>query len=144
MLPRSAEHVTIIFMICKEFANSLSLIRSSSLTHGNRLSVSSTRPKKHIGRHGFAVAAPTEWNKLPQTVRSQQTIDGFRSQLKTHLFRLAYPTLVIPWRALFRCRPISVPGLSLLGLKHIRGFVSILHSINPTIITIVIYYLFIF
>ena len=67
------------------------LIRSSSLTRGNRLSISSTRPKKHIGRRGFAVAAPAEWNKLPQTVRSQQTIDGFRSQLKTYLFRLAYP-----------------------------------------------------
>ena len=67
------------------------LIRSSSLTRGNRLSVSSTRPKKHIGRRGFAVAAPAEWNKLPQTVRSEQTIDHFRSQLKTHVFRLAYP-----------------------------------------------------
>ena len=67
------------------------LIRSSSLTRGNRLYVSSTRPKKHIGRRGFAVATPAEWNKLPQTVRSQQTIDGFRSQLKTYLFRLAYP-----------------------------------------------------
>ena len=67
------------------------LIRSSSLTRCNRLSVSSTRPKKHIGRRGFAVAAPAEWNKLPQTVRSEQTIDHFRSQLKTHLFRLAYP-----------------------------------------------------
>ena len=67
------------------------LIRLSSLTHGNRLSVSSTCPKKHIGIRGFAVLAPAEWNKLPQTVRSQQTIDGFRSQLKTHLFRLAYP-----------------------------------------------------
>ena len=67
------------------------LIRSSSLTRGNRLSISSTRPNKHIGRRGFAVAAPAEWNKLPQTVRSQQTIDGFRRQLKTYLFRLAYP-----------------------------------------------------
>ena len=67
------------------------LIRLSSLTRGNRLSISSTHPNKHIGRRGFAVAAPAEWNKLPQTVRSQQTIDGFRSQLKTYLFRLAYP-----------------------------------------------------
>ena len=46
-----------------------------------------------------------------------------------------YP--VIPWWALFRYRPMSVPGLSLLGLQHIRGFVSILRSINPTIITII-------
>ena len=37
----------------------------------------------------------------------------------------------------FRCRPMSVPGLSLLGLKRIRGFVSILRSINPTIIVTV-------
>ena len=47
------------------------------------------------------------------------------------------PTLVIPWRAPFRCQPMSVPGLSLLGLEHIRGFVSILRSINPTIIIII-------
>ena len=106
------------------------LIRLSSLTCGNRLSISSTRPKKHIGRRGFAVAAPAEWSKLPQTVRSQQTIDGFRSQLKTYLFRLAYPPL-------FRCRPMPVPGLSLLGLKRIRGFVSILRYINPTTIIII-------
>ena len=67
------------------------LIRSSSLILGNRLSVSSTCPKKHIGRRGFAAATPAEWNKLPQTVRYHQTIGGFRSQLKTYLFRLAYP-----------------------------------------------------
>ena len=47
--------------------------------------------KKAIGRRGFAVASPIEWNRLPQSVRSQQTITGFRSQLKTYLFRLAYP-----------------------------------------------------
>ena len=49
-------------------------------------------PEKNefISRRGFAVAGPAEWNKLPQTVRSEQTIDCFRSQLKTHLFRLAY------------------------------------------------------
>ena len=114
------------------------LIRSCSVTRGNRLSVSSTHPKKHIGRRGFAVATPAEWNKLPQTVRSQQTIEGFRSQLKTYLFKLAYPpTLVIPRRELFRCRPMPVPGLSLLGLKRIRGFVSILRSINSTTIIII-------
>ena len=60
------------------------LIKSRSLTHGKRLSVSSTCPKKRIGRRDFAVAAPAEWNKLPQTVRTQQTMNGFRSQLKTH------------------------------------------------------------
>ena len=112
------------------------LIRSSSLTCGNRLSISSTRPNKHIGRRGFAVAAPAEWNKLPQTVRSQQTIDGFRSQLKSYLFRLAYPPpppLVIPWRALFRCRPMPVPGLSLLDsstLEDLYQFCAILLTVR--------------
>ena len=44
-----------------------------------------------MGMHTFAVAAPTEWNKLPQVVRTQDSINGFMQQLKTHLFRLAYP-----------------------------------------------------
>ena len=47
----------------------------------------------------------------------------------------------LPWRALFRCRPMPVPGLSLLGLKRIRGFASILRYINPTIIIIIFTYL---
>ena len=33
---------------------------------------------------------------------------------------------------------MPVPGLSLLGLKRIRGFVSILHYISPIIIIIII------
>ena len=33
---------------------------------------------------------------------------------------------------------MPVAGLSLLGLKRIRGFVSILRYINPTIIIIII------
>ena len=67
------------------------LIKSSSLTHGNLLSLSSVHPKKAIGRRGFAMASPTKWNRFPQLVRSQNTIIGFRSQLKTYLFRLTYP-----------------------------------------------------
>ena len=68
-----------------------SLIKTSCLTRGNRLSLSSASHKKAIGRRGFVVASPIEWNRLPQSVRSQQTITGFRSQLKTYLLRLAYP-----------------------------------------------------
>ena len=44
-----------------------------------------------IGRRGFAMASPIEWNRLPQLVKSQHTITGFQSHLKTYLFRLAYP-----------------------------------------------------
>ena len=45
-----------------------SLIKTSSLTHGNRLSLSSVCPRKAIGGQGFAMASPTEWNRLPQLV----------------------------------------------------------------------------
>ena len=66
-----------------------SLIKTSCLTRENRLSLSSVSHKKAIGRRGFAMASATEWNRLPQSVRSQQTITGFHSHLKTYLFRLA-------------------------------------------------------
>ena len=67
-----------------------SLIKVSSRTRGNRLAVS-TRAKKQIGDRQFSVAAPRLWNSLPQAVRVQDSISSFRSQLKTYLFRLAYP-----------------------------------------------------
>ena len=50
-----------------------SLIKTSCLTRGNRLSLSSVSHKKAIGSQGFAMAYPTGWNRLPQSVRSQQT-----------------------------------------------------------------------
>ena len=40
----------------------------SSLTGGNRLSVFSFHPGKVIDRHGFAMAAPVEWNRLSLNV----------------------------------------------------------------------------
>ena len=91
------------------------LDQTSRLTCGNWLSLPSVCPRKAIGRRGFAVASPTEWNRLTQSVRSQHTITGFRRQLKTYLFRLAYPppnhispvganldlNLIHPWFFLF-------------------------------------------
>ena len=67
------------------------LIRWSDLTWGNRLSVSSSKPNKCSGLRSFIAGAPTEWNKLPQAIRNIESISGFRKQLKTYLFRLAYP-----------------------------------------------------
>ena len=68
-----------------------SLIKTSCLTHGNRLSLSSVSHKRPLVGEVLQWLPPKEWNRLPQSVRSQQTIRGFRSQLKTYLFRLAYP-----------------------------------------------------
>ena len=38
----------------------------------------------------FALAAPRLWNELPLKIRTWQTFNGFKSQLKTHLFKFAY------------------------------------------------------
>ena len=48
------------------------------------------RMKKSFGDRSFSVAAPTLWNNLPASLCSMSSISSFKSQLKTHLFRLAF------------------------------------------------------
>jgi len=36
------------------------------------------------------IVAPTLWNALPLDLRSEVSVDTFKKQLKTHLFRLAF------------------------------------------------------
>ena len=81
-----------------------SLIRWSDLTWGNCLSISSSifKPNKCSGLRSFIVAAPTEWNKLPQAIRTIESISGFRKQLKTS-FQKSYLSCTIaylPYRML--------------------------------------------
>ena len=52
-------------------------LRLSNILCGNGLSVSSIRPRKAIGRFGFAMAAPIKRHRLPPIVSSQQTISSF-------------------------------------------------------------------
>ena len=56
-----------------------SLISQSDLTQGNRLSISSSKPNKHSGLHGFIEPAPTGWNKLPQAIRTIESIPFIHS-----------------------------------------------------------------
>ena len=42
------------------------------------------------GDRSFACAAPSQWNKLPPSVRNAKSITCFKSKLKTHLFECAY------------------------------------------------------
>ena len=44
----------------------------------------------NAGDRSFAIAAPSEWNKLPSEIRSLPTLDIFKSKLKTHLFKLSF------------------------------------------------------
>ena len=68
-----------------------SQIRWSDLKWDNRLSITSSKPNKRSGLRSFIAGASTEWNKLPQAIRTIESIFGFRKQLKTYLCRLAYP-----------------------------------------------------
>ena len=49
------------------------------------------RVKTKAGTRAFSVAAPTVWNSLPASVKSQGNIVSFRRHLKTYLFDAAYP-----------------------------------------------------
>ena len=39
----------------------------------------------------FTMQVPCIWNALPGDIRKAATLDLFKKQLKTHLFREAYP-----------------------------------------------------
>ena len=43
-----------------------------------------------FGRRTFAYMAPSLWNPLPYAIKSAQTLETFKSKLKTHLFAAAY------------------------------------------------------
>ena len=49
-----------------------------------------TKNTGKYGRRAFSNCAPDLWNKLPQSIRSCDNIDHFKSKLKTHYFRLAF------------------------------------------------------
>ena len=43
-----------------------------------------------LGAQAFSCSAPRLWNSLPLHIRTLDSIDTFKSHLKTHLFKLAY------------------------------------------------------
>ncbi len=58
-------------------------LRSSKLAP---LSEPKTRLKT-FGDRSFSVAARTLWNLLPANIRDCDTVDSFKSMVKTHLFK---------------------------------------------------------
>lgn len=48
-----------------------------------------------IGKRSFSCAASSFWNSLPHFVQSSPTLPIFRRRLKTHLFRLSYPEIIV-------------------------------------------------
>ena len=68
------------------YTNGPRLLRFSSQ---NFLAVPRTRLKTY-GDRAFSAAAPRLWNQLLPELRGVTSVDQFRSQLKTYLFKLAY------------------------------------------------------
>ena len=67
--------------------NPTRVLRSADLS---LLTPTATAQLKTRGDRAFAVAAPRLWNDLPLHVRSAQSIQVFKSLLKTHFFNLAF------------------------------------------------------
>ncbi|PIK46400.1 putative lethal(3)malignant brain tumor-like protein 3-like [Apostichopus japonicus] len=66
-------------------------LRSSSQ---NLIKPPSRRPRTAYGRRSFVEAAHTEWNILPQHIRTASSVDNFKTKLKTHLFTHALRLLL--------------------------------------------------
>ena len=49
---------------------------------------------KSYGERRFDKAGPTLWNNLPLSLRCEQSLDVFKKDLKTHLFRVAFMDLL--------------------------------------------------
>ena len=47
--------------------------------------------KIEIAKRAFSQAAPSVWNSLPLSCRTANTFSVFKTLLKTHIFKLAYP-----------------------------------------------------
>ena len=68
------------------FSNVPRQLRSST---SQQLSI--PRTKLNLGKRAFSVAAPIIWNELPTTLTSCESLASFRKNLKTYLFKIAFP-----------------------------------------------------
>ena len=51
-----------------------------------------TEVKATLGERAFVFAAPKLWNALPRFIRETNSIESFKRQLKTYLFKKAFCT----------------------------------------------------
>ena len=68
------------------FSNILRQLRSST---SQQLSIPGT--KLNLDKRAFSVAVPIIWNELPTTLESCESLASFRKNLKTYLFKIAFP-----------------------------------------------------
>ena len=69
------------FIVCRPMCVCLRCrLRSAS-----REDLVTGRTATKFSARSFAVAAPSEWNRLPQHIRAKQSIDSFKVALKSYL-----------------------------------------------------------
>ena len=74
--------------------NSLSFpSHSLSTRSSDSLVLSIPYVRTSLGKRAFSVIAPRLWNSLPPDTHNSLSVSTFRSKLKTHLFKLAFPPL---------------------------------------------------
>ena len=56
----------------------------------NLLARPAIRSAKTTGNRAFSVAAPFLWSSLPESLRAVSSVNIFKKQLKTYLFKQAY------------------------------------------------------
>ena len=61
------------------------LFEVSGLTMFKRLVVPRTK-RKTIADRGFSVYGSSKWNELPNDIKEANTLDVFKSKLKTYMF----------------------------------------------------------
>ena len=72
-----------------ELLETYSPTRCLRSSNANLLKVPKTSMKTY-GDRAFSVAAPKLWNSLPYNVRDQKTVTGFKTALKTYLFKQSF------------------------------------------------------
>ena len=80
---------------CPEYINDIVAPVASNpgrkqLRSATRSDVIVPRCRPKFGSRAFSVAGPDVWNRLPQPVRSADTVRQFRRLLKTHYFQLHF------------------------------------------------------
>ena len=72
--------------------NSLSFpLHSVSTRSSDSLVLSIPYVRSSLGKRAFSVIGPRLWNSLPPDTRNSSSLPIFRSRLKTHLFKIAFP-----------------------------------------------------
>ena len=60
------------------------------LTNSLTLNYPALKSRKTLGDRSFFVAAPKLWNELPADIRDLNSINSFKTAIKTYLFRQAF------------------------------------------------------